>query len=451
MDGVFGKIGRIGRRAHAPSRDTVAYAKLQHILSGWNWGGNGRPLAKATPANLRRFSKSVYARRGIRVIKDTIATKAFEVCPKDRVEGSAELDRQIALVTACFNRPNSDDSWRSFLEQLIEDICVCGAGAFEHRLGGDQARPLWMWPVDALTIQIDPSWTDRSKGARYFQSLGYGNIGTQQGIPLRNDELTYIKSDPTTENPFGLGWIEVAFNTINRILSVADYAGNVAGNAIPANLLMFKGASDENIGSVREFWQNDVEGQGKTPIFGYEDIKAIPLRGNDDRSLFLAYQELLVRELAAASGLSPMNFAIERDVNRDTAEVSEDRDYRQTIVPTATLVTSYINREVIEGQLGFSQIRVKINGLDREDELDAAKVCQYRWNTNSITSDEIRKRYGEPQMEGEWGGKTKADVDIAISAARGSKVIEDADFPPQSEPEPNEPAHQTRRNRKEKS
>ena len=434
---IFDGRKRQGRPKHEPARQTVPYARLQNIFSSWG-GGRDRPIIKATPSNLRRFSRTVYARRALRIIKDSIATKAFVVRPKDGVEVNPELQRQIDLVTSCFARPNNDDSWRSLVEQLVEDICVAGAGALEQQVGGDKMRPLWLWPVDALTIQIVPGWDGEAAKARYWQTLGYGNVGTQQGRALRNDELVYMRSDPSTDTPFGLGWLEVAFNTINRQLATAEFAGNVAGNATPANLLFFKGASAEDIQTVRNYWTDEIEGQGKFPIFGSEDMKSVQLHATDDKSLLIKYYELLVREIAAASGLSPMNFAIERDVNRGTAEVGEDRDYRQTIIPIASLVTSYLNREVIEGRLGFSQIEVAILGLDREDELATSKVLQNRWSTNSITADEIRSRYGEAPMESVWGKMTKADVDIAIAAARGAKQVDDPDL--KSDPVPVSPA-----------
>jgi hypothetical protein len=292
-----------------------------------------------------------------------------------------------------------------------------------------------MWPVDALTIQIIPGWKGEAAKPRYFQSLGYGNIGTQKGIPLRNDQLVYMRYDPSTDTPFGLGPLEVAFNTINRLLSTAEFAGNVAGNATPENLLFFKGASTDDLDTIRQYWTDEIEGQGKMPIFGSDEAKVLALRGNTDAQLFLAYYEMLIRELAAAFGISPQNLAVERDVNRDTAEVAEDRDYRQTIIPMAGLITSYINREVIAGRLGFSQIELRILGLDREDELATAKVMDYRWKTNSITPNMIAARYGEPPLDSPWADMTKADIDIAVSAARGSAKVDDPDLEDET-PEP---------------
>lgn len=444
MAGIFGAFAprKAGRPKHEPARDTVPYAKLQNVFSSWS-GGKDRPVVKATPSNLRRFAKTVYARRAMRVVKDSIATRDWEIRPKKGVDINPEIQRQIDVVTACFNNPNNDDSHRSFIEQLVEDIGVTGAGCFEQQIGGDALRPLWMWPVDALSIQIVAGWDGSADKARYWQSLGYGNVGTQQGKPLRNDELVYIRSDPSTDTPFGLGWVEVAFNSINRILSTGDYAGNVAGNAQPANMLFFKGATTDQIEAFRVLWQNEFEGQGKTPMVGGEEAKVLELRGSGDDVIPLKYMELLVREIACASGVSPQNLSVERDVNRDTAEVAEDRDWRQTIIPTATLISSYINRDTIERRLGFSQIEHRFIGLDREDELDTAKILDYRWKDNSITVDEYRAKFGEPPMDNMWGPMTRADVEIAIKAAQGAKEVDDPALH-----QPTNPDDLVRRNRK---
>lgn len=424
---IFRRPARIGRPSHAPSRDTVAYARLQNMFQSWG-GGAQRPLVKATPANLRRFSRTVYAHRAIKVIKDAVATLAWEIAAKQDVNPSPEIDRQVEVLTTCFDKPNHDDSTRSFLEQLSTDIQVCGAGAFEHRTGGDLLRPLWLWPVDALSIQINAYWDGKDTTPRYYQSLGYGNVATQKGVPLYNDELVYIRSDPSTADPFGLGWVEVAFQTINRLLATADNAGNIAGNDTAQNMLFFKDLSQENLETVRGWWLNEIEGQGKTPIVGGEEAKVLQLRGSNDESLYLKYTELLIREIACASGVSPQNLAIERDVNRDTAEVAEDRDWRQTIIPHASLIASYINREVIAGRMGFSQVEFRFVGLDREDELDTAKILDYRFKNNSITPNEIRARFGEQPMENEFGDMTWAEIQIAIAAAKGAATITDPEL-----------------------
>lgn len=432
----YDRIGRIGRRRNEPKRDTELYPRLMNI-GGMRYTRD-RPMVKPTPANLRRFAKTVYARRLIKSIKDPIAMLDWEIAPKEGVELNPELQRQIDVTTHCFAKPNHDDSFSTLIEQVIEDQITCGAGAIEHQLGGDPLRPLWMWPTDAMSIQIFAGWNGDNNDPRYWQALGYGNVGGQQGRPIRNDELVFARVDPNTESPFGIGAIEVAFSTINRLLGVQSFAGNVASNATPENMLFFKGLASEDLDRIRTYWRNEVEGQGNAPIFGGDaEPEAIPLRGAKDEALFLKYHEVLIRELFAAGGMSPQNAGLEHDVNRNTSEVAEDRDWRLTIVPTARRLSMHLNREVIEAKLGFSQIEHKWVGLDRDDEEASAKIYEIRYKNNMITPNEERGRLNLPRLDNPWADLTFADAQIAMQAARSAAVVDDDELP---KPSNNAPA-----------
>ena len=407
-----------GRLRKNPARDTVPYAKLMSI--GGQRYTRDRPMIKPTPSNLRRFSRTVYARRAINYVKNSVVGLRWEVVAKPEVTESAEINRQIETVKKCLEKPNTDDSFRSMMEQVSEDILVCGAGAIEQEVGAHELRPLWLWPVDALSIEIYAAWSGDKSEPRYSQTMGYGNVGGTRGITLTNDQLIYIKKDPSTDNPFGLGSLEIAFSSINRLLSTADYAGNVAGNSQPANILQFPGMDATTLDKFREYWRNEVEGQGQTPMVGGDkDVNVLALRGASDDALYLKYQEFLIREIATAFEISPSNLGIEADVNRSTAEVSVDKDWQAAIIPLATNIASYINREAIEGRLGFSQIEFKWLGIDRDDEELLSKIHGAYYEMNALTPNEIREKLGREPSKSQWADLNAADVEIAKLAARG--------------------------------
>lgn len=410
-----------GRTRKVPQRETTAYARLMNI--GSLRYQKDRPLIKPTPSNLRMFSRTPYARRAINRIKGAIAALQWEVVPKADVTLTGEVQRQCDLVRTCFDQPNLDDSFRTMLEQCVEDYLIFGAAAIEPELGGDALRPLWMWPVDAGSIQIFAGWTGEKNEPRYVQTLGYGNVGGVGGVELRNDELIYIRKDPNTENPFGFGCLEVAFNSVNRQLGVADYAGNVASNGQPENLLQFLGMDKPQLDAMRDWWRNEIEGQGMTPLLGGEEVKVHKLRGASDDALYLKYQELLLREIATAFEVSPQVLGIERDVNRNTSEVADDRDWDSIIIPTATSFSAYLTREAISGKLGFSQIEFRFKGLDRDDELNLAKVYETEYKNNAVTPNEYRARKSLPPMESPWADLPYADTEIAVKGAQGAKQI----------------------------
>jgi hypothetical protein len=390
---------------------------------------NNQISYKPTPRNLRYFCSTPYARRAINAYKNTICQLDWEIVVKPGWDVSDELIRQMMIVQFCFEHPNDDDNFSQFLEQVVEDMMV-GAGAIEQEIGGNPERPLWMWPVDGLSIQIYPLWAGNPDEARYAQMLGYGTAsGASVAAQLRNDQLIYIRPNPSTATPFGLGPIEIAFNSISRQLGVSAYAGNITSNATPGGFIHLGDVSDDHIRSFRQYWKNDIEGQGKTPITGGGDKPPsyISLHPEGDTALYLKYQDFLKREIAIACDLSPQNLGIESDINRNTAEVAEDRDIAQAIGPFGRKIAKSLTKEAINQRLGFYGLEFRFKGLDREDEIEEANVYDKEYKNNATTPNEYRLRRGRPRTENPWGDLLFADFQIAQQAARGAQALADTE------------------------
>ena len=419
---------RTGRRRVEPVRETIPTPGLSLIGQPQS---SRRFAYKPTPLNLRYFSKTVYARRAINAIKNPICQLEWEIVPAKGAKLNSELQRQIDATSFCLDNPNSDDSARTLFEQVLDDV-MCGAGAIEVQVSSDPARPLWMWPVDGLSIQVYPLWSGDPNEPRYMQALGYGQVGGgREGIPLRNDELIYIRPSPSTTSPFGLGPLEVAFLSVARKLGVEKYAGDVSSNASPGKIIDLGPKADpQKVSAFRKFFKNEIEGRGITPIIGgMEDAKVINLFPDGDKALFLDYQELLIREIAAAFDLSPQNFGIEHDVNRNTSEASEDRDWDQAIKPRAHELASYITREALHRRLGFSQLVFRFKGLDREDEDAQSTILDRYYKDDVFTANDIRQQLGLEPSKNPFCDLTYTDKQIAIAAARGAKAIDDSQLP----------------------
>lgn len=398
----------------------------------------GRSIPKPSPRNLRYFSHTPIARRAINAIKNPIAMLEWEIAPRAAISRNAEIDRQIEIVRDCLAAPNNDDSFRTLVEQVLEDV-MCGAGAIEKQLSGDEIRPLWMWPIDGLSVQVYPGWTGTKNEARYAQVIGQGTYsGSSERIDLRNDEMIYIRPNPNSATPFGFGPLEIAFMDIARLLAAGEFAGNVAGNQRSSILLDLGDVPQEDVAAFRTYWQNEIEGMGKVPIVGFPgapgDAKSRGIGINrlypeGDSGLFLKYQEFLIRVIASAFDLSPQNLSVEADVNRNTSEVANDRDWNHAIKPMADLISSHLNREVIQGALGFHQIEFRWKGLDREDEMATAEIAEKYYRCSVLTPNEIREKIGKEKLNSPWADKVFADVEIAKIAARGVAKLEDPALP----------------------
>ncbi len=382
--------------AGSPSRKTI-------VLPGAPRGVMRQALPKPTPAALRRFSETPVARKAINTIKDRIVGMQWRVQRKggSPMEGSG--DARIGLLTANLDAPNSDDSFRSLTEQVIEDVLIGGWGAMEVQLTADAARPLALWPVDGATIQIYAGWSGAADEPRYAQVTPWG-----ERVDLRNDELVYIRLNPRSSTPFGLGRLEVAFETISWLLGAQEYASRLAANSVVQFALWLQEMSPANYDKVISWWQNEIEGTGKVPIIANLPAKPEVLRFSEgsDRDLRLEWQKFLIRIIADAFDLPPLLLGLEQDVNRATADTLVDEAFRTAVVPTACLYAEHISREVIGRKLGWTDLEFVFDDLEVFDQRGQAEIDEILLRSDVLLPDEVRARRKMPALPGGRGALT---------------------------------------------
>lgn len=439
------KSAKRGRKPHQPARETVPYPAIFRIGSNRN---DKKPLAKSTPRMLRQFSYYPLVRRAINFIKNQVAALRWEISPIEGVDENGEIKRQTEVATYCFNHPNADDSFRLMIEQVIEEYCVA-AGAIEVQLSGDELRPLWMFPVDGTSIKIFPNWKGDPGEPRYAQGVSTGIYtgNATEDILLRNDELIYIRPNPSAANPYGKSPLEIVFDTVAAKVGVADLARKTSTNQKPNTLLDLGDCSPEELYAYRSYWENEIENEGKMPIFGTAgspgDVKgrgmAIHrLYPEGDAGMYLKYQEFLIREIATGFDISPQNLAVEADVNRSTAEVSFERDWQSAIKPLALNLAEYFTREALHRRLGFYSLRFTFPELELADEI-SAKVYTAHYTGNVVTPNERRAKLGMKPLDNAFADMLFVETQIAIQAARGAAQVDDQNLSPGSggkEPSP---------------
>ena len=398
-----------------------------------SYGPLNDAMPKPTPYNLRRFSETPIARRAINCIKDRIAGMRWRVQPRQgySLEAIPDGAKRVRLLTDNFDAPNPDDSFRTFAEQVLEDIIVGGYGAIEVQLrpgwsdaeqnphpstGSGQAfsqttremghpasrtngsapaqiMPLVLWPVDGASIRMNLDWDGSAQSQRYLQ------VGDQSGpksqIKLDDDELIYIRLNPRTFTPFGLGRLEVAFETINAFMGAHRYASRLASNTVVQYALWLQDLTPEHHERLIRWWQDEIEGTGKVPILSAESKpEVLRFGGGTDADLRLQWQEFLLRVVADAFDLPPFYLGVERDVNRSTAEEYNDLAFRQAIVPTARLLAESLTRDAIAKKLGWTDLEFVFAELDTSDPLEEAQIQQILLQNGVLTVNEVRRMRG---------------------------------------------------------
>jgi phage portal protein BeeE len=371
-------------------RRTVA---LPSILN--TYGRRAEAMPKPTVANLRRFSETPVARKAINTVKDRIAGMRWRVQPR-RGRGLEELPDgalRVRVLTDNFDEPNPEDSFRSLAEQILEDINVGGFGAIEVQATGDPARPLVLWPVDGATIRMKSDWDGLPGSPRYVQATG--RFGADANITLNDDELIYIRLNPRTHTPFGLGRLEVAFETINAFLGANRYAARLASNSVVEYALWLQDLSPAHHERLIRWWQDEIEGTGRVPILSVESKpEVLRFGGGTDADLRLQWQEFLIRIIADAFDLPPQLLGVERDINRSTAAEMNEQAFRQAIVPTARLLAEHLTRDAISKKLGWNDLEFVFADVDVRNEMEEAQIQEILLRNGVLTVNEVRRMRG---------------------------------------------------------
>jgi HK97 family phage portal protein len=387
-----------GRKANVAAGAAEAEAErktlaLPAVLSPVQFPGHLLP--KPTPANLRRFAETPVVRRAINVIKDRIASMDWQVRvrrgagPGDEVE----VTKKLTALRRMLEEPNAVDSFRTLMEQVIEDALTGGYGAIEMEPTGDAERPAMLWAVDGASIRINARWDGQAETPRYAQALP-GQLESS-AVELRDDQLMYVRMNPRSFTPFGLGPLEVAFETVNQFLCAHRFAGKLAANSVAQYALWLNEASPAQLDRLIRWWQDEIEGTGRVPLISTEQKpEVLRFAQGTDADLRLAWQEFLIRMVANAFGLPPLLLGLEGDVNRSTASELTDEAFRGAILPLAQLLAGHLTRDLFGKCIGWREFEFVFNDLSARNEETELAVQVQLLQAGVLTVNEVRAMRG---------------------------------------------------------
>lgn len=382
--------GRRQETTEPVQRKTLA---LPAVLTPWAFPAKALP--KPTPVNLRKFAETPVVRRAVNLIKDRVSAMDWQVrLKRDHDPGQVPFAaKRLRVLRRSLEFPNASDSFRTLMEQTIEDALVGGFGAIEMELTGDPAKPFELWPVDGATIRIDPKWDGRPESIRFAQATSLA--GTGSVIPLEDQQLIYVRMNPRTHTPFGLGPLEVAFETVNAFLSAHRYAGKLASNAVVQYALWLNETTPTQHERLIRWWQDEIEGTGRVPLLSTEQKpEVLRFAAGTDADLRLTWQEFLIRMVANAFSLPPVLLGLEQDVNRSTAESLLDEAFHSAIVPLARLLAEHLTRDLFAKRLGWPEFEFVFNDLDATDEMQEVQMQTALLAAGVLTVDEVRAMRG---------------------------------------------------------
>lgn len=353
---------------------------------------------KPTAANLRTMAQMPVVRRAINYVKDRVCNMAWEVRLKAEAMPDAHTEERMRVLNRLMRAPNPRDSFRTFVEQVLEDVVVGGFGAV--RIVRDEEDSLQLCPVDGAMVQVNVDWDGEAEVPRYALAPAAGSAGFGSVAPeaLLDTELMYVRLNARTHTPLGLGRVEVAFDTVNQFLSAHRHAGRLANNSVVQYALWLDEATPAQHERLIRWWQDEVEGTGQVPILSTERKPEVLRFGQGtDEDLRLRWQEFLLRIVASAFDLPAMFLGLESDVNRSTAEEMSSQAFESAVLPVANLLAEHITRDVFDKVLRWSEFEF-VFATEARDEASVVQQQLQLLEAGVLTVDEVRAQRGYRPM-----------------------------------------------------
>jgi HK97 family phage portal protein len=352
-------------------------------------------VAKANVQLFRYWAEhSEWIRAAINIRKSQVSSAEWDIVPFDPEKNYSPVLAQ--KIKNLFDRPNpSTDSFRSFLEPIIEDVMVLDAGVVE-KVRTLRGEPVQLWAVDGGAIRVSTLWDGSNPNEPRYFWYPDGQLRAQ----FTNDDVIYLMANPSTYRPVGLSPLETLKLTIDSELSGHTYNHRQVINAAPDGMLdLGEGARPEQVEEFKSYWSSEVAGKGAMAfIGGSKNAKFIPFRSTNREMQFLEWQIYLVRKICAVFGLSPQDLGLTFDVNRSSGEVQQENTEDRGIRPVLSLLQDYFTREIVwdEAFGGIdNNLAFRFTHLNLRETLSQAKVMEIQlaglpWRSVN----EVRKEQG---------------------------------------------------------
>jgi hypothetical protein len=325
-----------------PNYDAQPYAR----------GAGKGTVQKRSVNQLRKWSRTnPWIRSAINLRRQQISRAKWDIVS---IDGSGEVNEaNVKAIKALLRDPNTRmDSWRSFIEPIVEDVLVLDQGCIEKEFtvgsrAGRTGRPIKsLWPKDGARIAFDPEWDGSNlKKPRYFE---YDETGKIIGEYL-NEEMIVIVGNRVTYSPLGLSPLEVLAETIEADLRAAKYNNNIVEQATPPGIIdLGEGVRPDQVDAFKNYWEGEIAGKSQTAITGGgKGVKWIPMAQSNRDMQFMEWQIYLARKICAVFGVQPQDIGLNFDVNKSTSEYGAAFTADNGIAPLCELIADYMTREVV--------------------------------------------------------------------------------------------------------
>lgn len=403
---------------------------------------------------LRRACNAVpVARVCVNSLKEKITKTKWVIKNKDPM--AKEDESQIETITNLLRTPNPNDTFRSLMDKMLEDLLVLDSVAVEKTRypNGELAQ---LFYVDAATIrpvfdeygnqdiEIDLKTKEGNQRlpVSYLQVMDNSPYGGPESGEIvgawPKKDMIYFHMHPqgTMENyGYGLSPLEGVLSVVNNLLNSDNFNGSYFDEgAFPPLILQLAGQLDQrNLEAYREYLYAEIEGNFHRPAImaGGGEMKIHNLKEMTNRDMqFMEYTQWLSKLLSAAYGLSPQDIGITDDVNRATSmtmkQLSESKGYGSIL----NLIKEVINEEIIRKDFGFNDLEFAWIEEDALEPETSMRIYDTALKNGTMTLNEVREKLGLTPYE-DWADQAmilKGDGYAVIHTDEHEESSEESEY-----------------------
>lgn len=364
------------------NRDTIARIDRCWYTSSYRVA----TVKKLSVNGLRNLSKTPLARSAINQIKDGIKSLPYEIYSIDNQKHKREID----TVKKILMNPNAEDDYDDFMDKVIEDLLVVDMGCFEKKKSIDNEKPLWLFPIDAETIEFVSGWDGDPKKHRYAQNH------YSQKLFYTQDAIAVLQRSKFTYSNTGFSPMEQAYDHIQYLCNIHEYSDEVAGNAMPKYIVnLGEMTSQDELDSFRAYIENVVQGNSTLALVSTKNIDSKQVSPIGDDATCLSWQKMLIQIIATCFNIDPTRLGSAISNDRSTTSEKDNQMLEYTIKPWSKIIERAINKHIID-TLGLStKVRFRFIYSPTNAQQDALvnRVVKM-YNSDLITLKEARDELG---------------------------------------------------------
>ncbi len=373
-----------------PAIENWRFRTTHHFAQSLNRGNHN--LGK-----LRRLAFSVPGQKARKKIARGVLNLKWRIEPPVGTESSPDI---IARINNSINRPNIEDHSRYslFIKALILDLLTAGFAAVERQPASEPERFFWMWLINPEYFTENNNWNydARNHVFRYFDTNGA--VDPREWTGFYSDEAFIIQEDACSWQRITPSVFSIACDLIEDWLEVKSYQKRATSNSNTRDILLFEDCNKQELDAFRLYWETEVAGSGKMPIFRGK-MNKITLAAQSNEDLYLQYCEYLLKMIAAAFDISHRDFNITDHDNRATANVSANTTFQDAVLPYANLIKEIINTEILGHFEELRGYRFEYNDTEPRNENEEASRVSDLFEKGIYTLNEARRELGKPEFK----------------------------------------------------